>query len=99
MTAETLVALLVMGAVSFACRAGGYVMMRFVPLSSRRVKAWIGGIPIAIMGSLLAPALLKGGPAEWLGFAVAGVAFKTTGNDIVAVAAAVATVALARTQL
>jgi len=99
MTPDLAIALAVMAAVSYACRIGGFMAMRFVPLRAPRVRAWLNGIPIAIMGSLLAPALLKGGPAEWLGFAVAGGTYKATGNDIAAVAASVAAVALVRTQL
>jgi uncharacterized membrane protein len=87
-----------MGAVSYACRAGGFAMMHYLPLASRRVRAWLNGIPIAIMGSLLAPALLKGGPAEWLGFATSAIVYKTTGSDIAAVAAGVAAVATMRMQ-
>ncbi|MCC7049863.1 MAG: AzlD domain-containing protein [Alphaproteobacteria bacterium] len=96
MTPEILLALLAMAGVSYACRAGGFLMMRFVSLSSRRVRAWLNGIPIAIMGSILAPTLAKGGPAEWLGFAVAAIAMKATGSDLVAVAAAVFAVAVTR---
>jgi uncharacterized membrane protein len=98
-TPELLVALLVMAAVSYACRVSGFVMMRFVPLNAPRVRAWINGIPVSIMGALLAPALLKGGPAEWLGFVVAGGVFKATGNDIAAVVAAVVAVAITRALL
>lgn len=96
MTPETLAALLAMAGVSYACRAGGFLMMRFVSLNSRRVRAWLNGIPIAIMGSILAPTLVKGGPAEWLGFAVAVIAMKATGSDLAAAAAGVAVVALVR---
>lgn len=99
MTTDLLVALAAMAAVSYACRVGGFLLMRFVSLDSPRVRAWLDGIPISIMGALLAPALLKGGPPEWLGFAVAGGTYKATGSDIGATIAAVAAVALARAYL
>ncbi len=99
MTRDVAIALAVMAAVSYACRISGFVLMRFLPIDAPRMRAWLGGIPIAIMGALLAPALLKGGPAEWIGFAVAGGTYRATGSDIAAVAAAVLAVALVRTQL
>ena len=96
MTREIWIALIVMGTVSYACRAGGFLAMRYVPLRSRRVRAWLNGIPISIMGAVLAPAVLEGGPPEWLGCLVAGGMFKATGSDIAAVAGAVMAVAVAR---
>lgn len=96
MTPDLVVALLAMGAVSYACRAGGFWAMRFVRLSGR-VRAWLNGIPIAVMGAVLAPAIYRGGPAEWLGFAVTVGLMKATGSDLLAVGAGVAVVALART--
>jgi len=98
MSSEALVAVLGMAVVSYACRAGGFWVMRYVPLSGR-VRAWLNGIPMAIMGAVLAPAAVKGGPPEWLGLAVTFLAMKTTGNDLLAVAAGVAVVAVARAYL
>jgi uncharacterized membrane protein len=88
-------AILGMAAVCYACRIGGFWAMRYVPLSPG-VRAWLAGIPMAVMGAVLAPALARGGPAEWAGLAVTFVAMKATGNDILAVLAAVATVGLVR---
>jgi len=95
MVSSTAIAILGMAVVSFACRAGGFWAMRYVPLSLR-VRAWLSGIPMAVMGAVLAPAIARGGPPEWAGFAVTFLAMKTTGNDLVAVGAGIVVVAVGR---
>jgi len=95
MVSSTAVAILGMAAVCYACRIGGFWAMRYVPLSSG-VRAWLAGIPMAVMGAVLAPTLARGGPPEWAGLVATFVAMKLTGNDIVAVAVAIVVVAFGR---
>ena len=98
MVTSTAVAILGMALVSYLCRIVGFWAVGFVPLSGR-VRAWLSGIPMAVMGAVLAPAAVKGGPPEWAGFAVTFLAMKTTGNDLVAVGAGILVVALGRALL
>jgi len=98
MVSNTAVAILGMALVTYACRVGGFWAMRYVPLSGP-VRGWLAGIPMAVMGAVLAPAALSGGPPEWAGLAVTFAAMKATNNDLVAVGAGIAVVALGRVLL
>ena len=40
--------------------------MRYVALTPR-VDAWLRAIPIALVGAILGPVAVNGGPPEWLG--------------------------------
>lgn len=95
MTVEATLAILAMGVASYVCRAGGFWMMGFVR-PTRRVGAALKAIPIAVMGAVLAPAIARASLPELAGFAIAFLAMKLVGNDMLAVAGAVAAVALLR---
>jgi uncharacterized membrane protein len=95
MAPDVLLAILLMGIASYACRAGGFFLMRFVALTPR-VEAWLSAIPIALIGAIVGPAAVKGGPPEWLGLAAAVGLMRFTGNDFVSAIGAVAVVAVAR---
>ena len=95
LSAEFIPALLVMAAASFACRAGGFVLMRFVPITER-LQAALRAIPLAVMIGIVAPIAVSAGPAELAGLATIALLMKLTGNDVVAALAGVAIVALAR---
>lgn len=45
--------------VAFACRAGGFWLMRYVPLTPR-VKAALGATPLAVMIGITIVASLRG---------------------------------------
>ncbi|MGE0723084.1 MAG: AzlD family protein [Alphaproteobacteria bacterium] len=92
MSVEAAAAILLMGLASYACRAGGFWMMGLVR-PTPRLGAALRAIPIAVMGAVLAPAIARAGPAEAAGFAVAFLAMRVVGNDLLAVAGAVAAVA------
>ena len=93
--ADVVLAILAVGVVSYACRAGGFFLMRYVRIT-RGVEAWLQSIPIAIVGAVLGPIAANGGPPEWAGLTVAVVLMRTTGNDFASILGAVATVALVR---
>jgi uncharacterized membrane protein len=95
MRIDVVAAILLMAAASHLCRAGGYFLMRYVTLTPR-VRAWLQAIPVALMGAVLGPAAVNGGPPEWAGLAVAAGAMRATGNDFLSIAAGMATVALMR---
>ncbi len=92
--------LLVIGALavaSFSCRALGFFLMRYVTFTPR-VSAAVQAVPLAVMLGILVPAAAAGGAAEWAGLALAALAMKITGNDLVAMLAGVAVVAFMRMQ-
>jgi uncharacterized membrane protein len=93
--ADVLVAILLMGVISYGCRISGFFLMRYVTVTPR-VEAWLNPMPIALIGAIVGPVAAKGGPPEWLGLATAVICMRLTGNDFVSVLAAVAVVALTR---
>ena len=95
---EFIPALLAMALASFACRAGGFLLMRFVRITAR-LQAALRAIPFAVMIGIVVPAAVKASPAEWLGLAAIALAMKLTGNDVVSALTGVATVAAARALL
>jgi uncharacterized membrane protein len=95
MPLETFVVILLLGVVSHACRLGGFFLMRYVALTPR-VEAWLGAIPVALIGAIIGPIAFTGGPPEWLGLATALALMRYTSNDFVSVIAACAVVAGAR---
>ena len=93
--ADFIPALLAMAAASFACRAGGFLLMRFVPVTAR-LQAALRAIPFCVMIGIVAPAAVRAGPAEWLGLAVIVLVMKLGCNDVLAALLGVATIALVR---
>jgi uncharacterized membrane protein len=94
-SADALLAILLMGVISYGCRISGFFLMRYVTVTPR-VEAWLSAMPIALIGAIVGPVAVKGGPPEWLGLATAVACMRLTGNDFVSVAAAVAVVAVTR---
>ena len=91
-------AIFLLGLVSCACRFGGFYLMRYVSLT-RGVRAWLDAIPVALVGAILGPVAIKGGPPEWLGLLTAVVLMRITANEFIAAAGAIAVVAAARVLL
>jgi uncharacterized membrane protein len=89
-------AILLLGIVSCACRFGGFFLMRYVSMT-KRVEGWLGAIPVALVGAILGPVAVKGGPPEWLGLMTAIVLMRATSNEFIGAAGAIAMVAVART--
>ncbi len=93
MTRDTaaLLAILGMGLVTYATRAGGLWLMGRIP-TSRRLEAALRQIPGAILISIIAPAALAAGPAEALAsLATLAVAVRTR-NLLLAMVVGVAAV-------
>lgn len=80
---------------SYACRAGGFWLMRFIAVTPR-VEAALRAAPLAVMVGVVAPAALRGGIAELFGLAVVGLAMWWRRNDVMAMLAGVAAVAITR---
>ena len=88
-------AILLLGLASLTCRLSGFMLMRYVSITPR-VDAWLRAIPIALIGAILGPVAVNGGPPEWLGLAAAVGLMYFTANEFVAAIGACAAVALMR---
>jgi len=62
---QLVLTILGMGAVTYASRIGGYLLLRRLPVEGR-VKAGLEAVPIAILTAIIAPAALAAGPADAL---------------------------------
>ena len=90
----TVIAIVLMALATYATRAGGLWLASRFELSER-AGAWLDQIPGAILVSLVAPAVLTGGPAEALAaVAVVLVAVRTGSLPAAMVVGVVAVVAL-----
>ncbi|MEX2629325.1 MAG: AzlD domain-containing protein [Tistlia sp.] len=90
-----LAAILAMGLATYVTRAGGFLLMRWVPQGGR-VEAWLKAVPGAVLMAIVAPALLTHGLAGALAIGATLLVMRTTRQDLLAVGAGVLTVALAR---
>jgi uncharacterized membrane protein len=62
---QLVLTILGMGAVTYATRIGGYLLLRRFPVRGR-IKAGLEAVPIAILTAIIAPAALAAGPADAL---------------------------------
>lgn len=95
---DVLQAILLLGFASLACRLSGFFLMRYVSITPR-VDAWLRAIPIALIGAILGPVAVNGGPPEWLGLITAIGVMYFIENEFVGAIGACAVVALARMAL
>jgi branched-subunit amino acid transport protein len=79
MSVETLLVILGMAAVTFAIRAGGFLIAERLP-STGFIALWMRNIPGAVLAALIAPEVLKGGPAAWIATAAATLVYLATRN-------------------
>jgi uncharacterized membrane protein len=98
MSADTtaLVTVALMAAVTFATRAAGYVALRLAR-PGPRLERFLQSAPRTMFVALVTPALVQGGPAEWLGAVTALATMALTRNLLASMTAATLAVALART--
>lgn len=92
---ELLPLLLALALASFACRAGGFWLMRFVNVTPR-VQSALSAAPLAVMIGIVAPVAAKGNLPEIAGLMVTGLVMRATGRDLLAALAGVAVVAAGR---
>jgi uncharacterized membrane protein len=92
---DILLAIALLGGVSMLCRFGGFFLMRYVKITPR-VEAWLRAMPVALVGAIIGPVAVKGGPPEWLGLAAAALLMRFVGNEFVGCLGGIATAALAR---
>jgi uncharacterized membrane protein len=92
---DFLLFVLALGSASLACRFCGFWIMRFVAITPR-VEAALRATPVAVMVGLVVPAAMRGSVVELAGIAVAAIAMKLTGSDLLAAVIGVAVVAVGR---
>ena len=95
MRPELLPLLIALAIASFACRAGGFWLMRFVTVTPR-LRATLAAAPLAVMIGIVTPAALRGGVAEIAGLAATFAAMRLWRSDLLAMFVGVAAVALCR---
>ncbi|MHB1220225.1 MAG: AzlD family protein [Alphaproteobacteria bacterium] len=96
--AWNLAAILAMAAVTYATRAGGFALMRWLPFSAR-AKEFLGHVPAAVIGAFLAPTLASGDPATLAAIGTAFAVMLAVRHDLAAVGAAMVVAALVRASL
>jgi uncharacterized membrane protein len=91
--------LLAASTVAFICRAGGFLLMRFIP-ASPRLEAALKATPLAVMVGIVAPAVVGAAAAGSMGEMLALMLIiglsKLGLNDVAIATAGVAVVALMR---
>jgi uncharacterized membrane protein len=92
---ESLITILGMAAITYAIRAGGLLLASRLP-ETGFVASWMKHVPGAVLASLVAPAILKGGPAEAIAAAAVALLYIVSRNLFVAMVGGVLAVYLAR---
>jgi len=95
---ELLPLLLGLALASYACRAGGFWLMRFVGVTPR-LRAALAAAPLAVMLGIVTPAALRGGLPEMAGLAATFAAMRLWRSDLLAMFCGVGAVALCRALL
>lgn len=95
MSLETILAILGMAAVTFAIRAGGFLIAARLPTTGF-IALWMRNIPGAVLAALIAPEVLKGGPAAWLAALAATLVYLATRNVFATIVGGVLAIFLLR---
>jgi uncharacterized membrane protein len=94
-TLDFLLAVGALAAASFACRAGGFMLMRYVHVTPRMESA-LKAVPLGVMIGIVAPAAAAGKVPELAALVVVVLAMKFRGNELLASLAGLAAVAAGR---
>lgn len=89
---DFLVAVGALAVASFLCRAGGFLMMRYVHITPR-IEAALRAVPLAVMVGIATPAATSGRVPELLALVAVVAAMRRTGNELVAAMAGLVVVA------
>ena len=89
MTATSLLAILLMGMVTYASRAGGFWLARRLS-PGPFLRAWLEHLPGAVFAALVAPMVAGAGPAGWVAAGAGFAAMRLSGHFLVAIAAGLA---------
>jgi uncharacterized membrane protein len=90
--ADITLAVLVLAAVSYACRAGGFLLMRFVRITPR-IEAALRAVPLAVMVGIVMPSAASGRVPELAALPAVAIVMKLTGNELAAALVGLAMVA------
>lgn len=90
--------LLALALASYACRVGGFWLMRFVTVTPR-LRATLAAAPLAVMLGIVTPIAMRGGVSEWVGLLVTFAAMRLWRSDLVAMFCGIGAVALVRAVL
>jgi uncharacterized membrane protein len=90
-----LAVIVAMALATYACRALGYAVMGFVPLTAR-VRRGLEALPGAVVASVVLPGALAAGPSGLAGVAAAILAMLIVKRDVAALAAGCGVASLAR---
>lgn len=90
---HTLLAILIMAGVTFACRAGGYLVLRRVH-PGPWLRHFLGHLPGVIFVAYVAPLIVAGGPPDWAGGLATLLAVRISGNVTAGIGAGIAAFAL-----
>ena len=66
--------ILACAALTCATRVGGHLILARLPRVPYRLEAALNAVPVAVLGALIAPAIVLGGPAEIAAAFAAGLA-------------------------
>jgi len=76
--------IIVIGAIlTYLTRIGGYLVLSRFERIHPRLEAGLNAVPVAVLTTLFAPAVMEGGPVEWLALAAATVIAFSGGSFIV----------------
>jgi len=93
--ADFMTAVAALAVASFLCRAGGFMMMRFVRITPRMESA-LKAVPLAVMIGIVMPAAAAGRAPELAALVAVAVVMKVWGNELTAALAGLAVVAAVR---
>jgi uncharacterized membrane protein len=85
-------AVLALAVASYACRAGGFLLMRFVPITPR-IEAALRAVPLAVMVGIVTPSAASGHVPELTALVAVAIVMKRSGNELLAALAGLAVVA------
>lgn len=92
---DFMIAVAALAAVSFFCRAGGFMLMRYVRITPRMESA-LQAVPLAVMIGIVMPAATAGRVPELAALVAVGFAMKLSGNELLAALAGLGVVAAGR---
>ncbi len=95
MSSSSLLAILLMGLVTYATRAGGFWLARRMS-PGPFLRAWLENLPGAVFAAMVAPMVAGAGPAGWIAAGAGFVAMRRTGHFVIAIVVGLAVYLLAK---
>jgi uncharacterized membrane protein len=90
-----LLILTLLAAITYACRIGGFVLMRYVPFTPS-VRHGLEALPGSVMAAIIVPGIMSAGLPGLIGVCTAILIMYLTKRDVVAMLAGCAMVAACR---